>query len=71
MDKLAIIIGGTVLVVGGVVLLSLFCMIPVWLVWNWLCPMLFGLPSLTLMQAWGLSFLCGMLFKSSSTSSSK
>lgn len=36
--------------------------IPVMLLWNWLVPTIFGLTSITLVQAWGISFLCGLLF---------
>jgi hypothetical protein len=45
--------------------------IPVYFLWNWLCPQLFKLPQITFLEAVGLSALCGCLFKSSSTSSSK
>jgi hypothetical protein len=37
-----------------------------WL-WDWLMPHLFGLKEITLFQAWGLNFLCGLLFKSHNT----
>lgn len=41
------------------------------LLWNWLMPMIFGLPVLTFWQAWGLWILLGLiggLFKSSTKS---
>lgn len=38
---------------------------PVWLLWNWVMPIIFHLPEITLFQAWGLMTLCGLLFKSS------
>lgn len=44
---------------------------PVMLLWNWLMPVLFGITKLTFWQAWGLTFLCGLLFNRSSSSSSK
>ena len=57
------------LIVIGIALLVgvalLFC-IPVWLLWNWLAPALFGLPEITLIQTWGLSLLVSMLFKGAS-----
>lgn len=34
----------------------------VWLLWNWLCPELFGLPTVTFWQSFGLLFLCRCLF---------
>jgi len=41
---------------------SVVLSIPVMLLWNWLVPTIFGLTSITLVQAWGISFLCGLLF---------
>lgn len=43
-------------------LVSVILSIPVMLLWNWLVPTIFGLTSITLAQAWGISFLCGLLF---------
>lgn len=34
-----------------------------WL-WNWLMPIIFAIPSITYIQGWGISFLSGMLFRS-------
>ncbi len=45
-------------------LLSLILALPVMWLWDWLMPTIFGLPEITLMQAWGLNFLCSLLFKS-------
>lgn len=36
--------------------------VPAWLLWNWLVPDLFGLPTLTLVQTFGLTMLLGLLF---------
>jgi hypothetical protein len=44
-------------------LISLAGAIPTWLLWNWLCPDLFHLPTITLIQAWGINFLAALLFK--------
>jgi len=41
--------------------------LPIMLLWDWLMPTLFGLGTITWTQAWGLSVLCGLLFKSSCT----
>lgn len=49
--------------------LSLILAIPVMLLWNWLTPDLFQFKQIGLMQAWGLSFLCALLFKSHTSSS--
>lgn len=60
--------------VGVVVLLAIIAVlisVPVWLLWNWLMPEIFGLKTISWLQALGLSLLSSMLFKSSSSSSSK
>ena len=36
--------------------------VPTWLLWNWLVPDLFGLPHVSLLQAFGLLLLSGFLF---------
>ena len=61
------IIIGLLLIFGISVLFS----IPVWLLWNWLMPVIFGVTKVNLWQAWGLTFLCSLLFKSSAISSDK
>jgi hypothetical protein len=63
MGKVVIIILAVLGGLAALALLSLVCAIPVWLLWNWLCPGLFGLPTIGLWQAWGLNILCGCLFK--------
>lgn len=40
--------------------------IPVWLLWNWLMPTIFGVTKITIIQSWGISWLCSLLFGSSS-----
>ena len=37
---------------------------PLMLLWNWLMPVIFGLPEITFWQAIGLNFLSTILFKS-------
>ena len=54
----------TVGFIGVLVAVSAIAAVPVWLLWNWLCPVLFGLPALGFLQAWGLNVMCGCLFKS-------
>lgn len=53
------------------VVIALLVSVPVWLLWNWLMPQIFGLKTISWMQALGLSVLCSMLFKSTASSSSK
>jgi len=56
-------------VVGLVVIIAALVSIPVWLLWNWLMPAIFGLKTISWLQALGLSILSGLLFKSSNGSS--
>jgi hypothetical protein len=58
-----------VAVVATLIGLSLIMALPTMLLWDWLMPELFGLKTVTLFQAWGLNFLCGMLFKSHNSTS--
>ena len=53
------------------VLVAVITAYPVMLLWNALIPGLFGLTTITFEQALQLSLLCSILFKSSSSSSSK
>jgi hypothetical protein len=58
--KIAFLIAGFIaLCVASALLISL----PVLWLWNWLMPVIFGLKTITWIQALGLSILCGMLFK--------
>ena len=57
------IIGSALTVFGLIILVSLVCALPVMWLWDWLMPTIFGLKEITLLQAWGLSALCGLLFK--------
>jgi hypothetical protein len=40
---------------------------PLMLLWNWVMPIIFGLPEITLWQAIGLNLLSTILFKSPTT----
>ena len=42
---------------------------PIMWLWNWLMPMLFGIPTITFWQALGLYLLFSVLFKNSTSSS--
>ena len=39
---------------AGVLLFCALVSLPFWLLWNWLIPDIFGLPNITLLQAFGL-----------------
>ena len=49
------------------VAISAILALPVMFLWNLVIPQIFGLPEVTWMQAWALSLLCGLLFKSNVT----
>jgi len=55
------------MVLGGVVIAAVMALllgfVVMWL-WNWLMPAIFGLPTITFWQAWGLVVLAHILFKS-------
>jgi len=55
--------------VAVLVAFSLIMALPTMWLWDWLMPELFGLKEITLFQAWGVNFLCGMLFKSHTSAS--
>ena len=40
---------------------GLFLSIPLWLLWNWLMPYIFGLPTLSLFQTFGLTILVTLI----------
>jgi len=48
-------------------ILSVIMAFPVKWLWNWLMPEIFGLPVISVLQAWGLSMLSSLLLKPSPT----
>lgn len=52
-------------------LVALLLGLPLMLLWNWLMPMIFELPTLTFWQAVGMNFLASILFGKTSTSTTK
>ena len=50
-SALFLIVVGVALLIGG----------PLWLLWNWLMPTIFGLPYITFWQAVGLNILSAIL----------
>jgi hypothetical protein len=58
-----VILGGlTAILIAG--LSVLFGAILTWLLWNWLMPVIFKLPEISLLQSVGLLFLSWILLKS-------
>lgn len=53
--------------IGILFVVAALMSLPVMLLWDWLMPAIFGLPEITWFQAWGLLFLCGLLFRSNTT----
>ena len=68
-EGLAIGLVGAVAVAGVLLLVGALYAFPVMWIWNYMMPELFALPVLTFWQAFWGTFMCGLLFKSSSTSS--
>jgi len=61
-------------ILGIVAIICLACLLlglPLMLLWNWLMPILFGMPYITFWQAVGLNILSTILFKSTSTTTNK
>lgn len=72
MKVLEKILGGSFIafaVIFAFAILSFLFAIPVKLLWNWLMPDIFGLPTLSYIQAWGLLVLSTFLVHSSSSAS--
>jgi hypothetical protein len=64
------VVGAVVLGLVGVLALSFLLSWPVFMLWNGcLVGAVAGVASVTWLQAWGLTVLCGFLFKSSVTTS--
>lgn len=58
------VIGAIVITIVILLLVAILFAIPTLLLWNWLMPVLFGLKTITLFQAWGVNVLTSILFKS-------
>ncbi|MEG4213375.1 hypothetical protein [Microcoleus sp. S13_B4] len=61
--------GGCLTIIIGGIVWAVVNSILVVLLWNWLMPDLFGLSTISLFQAIGISFLLGLLRSSSENSS--
>lgn len=68
------ILAGLTVAIGFIAImfvLSLILATPVYFLWNWLMPEIFRLPTITLLQALGLTLLTSLLFKSNVSSDKK
>lgn len=54
-------------IIGLVVLIVLLTAYPVMLLWNWLMPMIFGLPTISFWQSLGLITLFRLLIPTTTT----
>lgn len=61
---LAVIVAIPFVLVVAVGLSALYAW-PVQLLWNGILPVVFGIAKITFLQAWGLTVLASLLFKSS------
>ena len=64
MDKVFTVVGAVVLGLAGLLFLSFLLSWPVYMLWNGcLVDAVTGVKEVTWLQAWGISILCGILFK--------
>lgn len=69
MSKLITVITTTLLALAALLFLSFLLSWPVMELWNGcLVPAIDGVKQIGWLQAWGLQFLCGLLFKATLTS---
>jgi len=69
MEKVAVAIGAIVIGLIGLVFLSFLLSWPVYMLWNGcLVDAVEGVKQVTWLQAWGINFLFGILFRNSSIS---
>jgi len=44
------------------ILMGLLFSVPLWILWNWLMPHIFGLPTISIVQSFGLQLLLTLLY---------
>jgi hypothetical protein len=72
MKQITTIVGTIMFGIAGLLLLSFLLSLPVYLLWNGcLVGAVAGVSEVSWLQAWGLTVLCGFLFKSSTHTPSK
>ena len=66
MEKFAVFVGAVVIGTVGILFLSFLLSWPVYMLWNGcLVDAVTGVKEVTWLQAWGITTLCGFLFKPS------
>ena len=69
MEKIVAIVGAVVIAIAGHLLLSFLLSWPVYMLWNGcLVGAVAGVSEVSWLQAWGITILCGFLFKTTVTS---
>ena len=69
MEKIVAIVGAVVIAIAGLLLLSFLLSWPVYMLWNGcLVGAVVGVSEVTWLQAWGITILCGFLFKTTVSS---
>lgn len=68
LEKLAFGIIAGILAITIVAVVGLITAIPLYFLWNWLMPTIFGVKTITFFQALGLNLLAGILFRNSYSS---
>jgi hypothetical protein len=64
MEKILAIVGTVVVGIAGILLLSFLLSWPVYMLWTGcLVDAVTGVKEVTWLQAWGITILCGFLFK--------
>jgi len=72
MDKFVVAVGAIVIGLVGLVFLSFLLSWPVYMLWNGcLVDAVEGVKQVTWLQAWGINFLFGILFRSTISKDSK
>jgi hypothetical protein len=59
------------LALGVIALYGILLGLPLQLLWNWLMPIVFNLPTITFWQAMGLNIMASILFKDNSIKNDK
>ena len=68
MEKILIVVGAVFGGIVGILLLSFLLSWPVYMLWNGcLVSAVAGVSEVTWLQAWGITILCGFLFKTTAT----
>ena len=72
MEKIVVIVGAVIVGILGVLFLSFLLSWPVYMLWNGcLVDAVAGVSEVSWLRAWGLTVLCGFLFKSTTVSNTK